>query len=368
MEQGTDVLIIGGGPAGLATAIAARRKGFQVTVADGAKPPIDKACGEGLMPHALAALRKLGITIDSSEGQPFRGIRFLDESTSVEANFSGECGVGIRRTVLHQKMAERARECGVNLLWNTTVTGLCPDGAILEGRQLRADWIIGADGIHSRVRRWSGLEAGFRPELRFAHRQHYRGKSWTDYVEVHWGQNMQAYVTPIVNEETCVVLITRNPRMRFSEGLSAFPRLADRLDKSGLTSVERGAVTTTRKLPRVYRGNIALTGDASGSVDAISGEGLGLSFRQAMALADALESGKLEGYQAAHGQLARRPNIMARLLLLLDRYAPLRTRVLRGMAKDPDTFSRMLAVHVEEASPMLLARTSARLGWQLLTA
>src|SRR3979490_781323 len=56
MGEGTSVLVIGGGPAGLAVAIAARMKGFDVTVADGAKPPIDKACGEGLMPGTMAAL------------------------------------------------------------------------------------------------------------------------------------------------------------------------------------------------------------------------------------------------------------------------------------------------------------------------
>lgn len=368
MGRGTDVLVAGGGPAGLAVAIAARKKGLKVTVADGAKPPIDKACGEGLMPGTLAALRELGITIDPSEGQPFRGIRFVDESTSVEANFSGERGVGVRRTVLHQKMLDRAVECGVNLLWSTPVTGLCPDGAILDGRLLKATWIIGADGMHSRVRRWSGLEKHFRPEFRFAQRRHYRLKPWTDCMEVHWGQDMQAYVTPLANEATCVVLISRDPQMRLSEGWSAFPKLADRLAKAELSSVERGAVTTTCRLPRVYRGNVALAGDASGSVDAVTGEGLGLSFGQAMALGDALDTGKLEKYQSAHRRLARPPNIKARLLLLLDRFAPLRRRVLQGMAKDPDIFSRMLTVHAEEASPALLARTSARFGWQLLTA
>jgi flavin-dependent dehydrogenase len=368
MGQGKSVLVIGGGPAGLAAAIAARKRGFQVILADGAKPPIDKACGEGLMPGTLAALRELGITLNASDGQPFRGIRFLDESISVEANFSGKCGLGVRRTVLHQKMVERAAECGVNLLWNTPVTGLCADGAILDGRLLKVNWIIGADGIHSRVRRWSGLEAGFRPEFRFAQRRHYRMKPWTDCVEVYWGQDLQAYVTPLGAEETCVVLISSNPRVRFSEVLSAFPKLAERLVNAELSSMERGAVTATCRLPRVHRGNVALTGDASGSVDAVTGEGLGLSFRQATTLADALKAGKLEKYQEAHRRLARRPNIMARLLLFLDRFAPLRTRVLRGMAKDPDIFSRMLAVHTEEASPALLARTSARLGWQLLTA
>jgi len=46
-------------------------KGFDVTVADGAKPPIDKACGEGLMPDTLRALRELGVAIRPEDGQVF---------------------------------------------------------------------------------------------------------------------------------------------------------------------------------------------------------------------------------------------------------------------------------------------------------
>src|SRR5437660_222575 len=121
MGEGTGVLVIGGGPAGLAVAIAARMKGFTVTVADGAKPPIDKACGEGLMPGTMAALRQLGVTICPDDGRVFRGVRFVDAATSVEANFSHARGFGVRRTVLNQKMVQRAQECGVTLLWNTPV-------------------------------------------------------------------------------------------------------------------------------------------------------------------------------------------------------------------------------------------------------
>src|SRR6267142_2454477 len=68
----TEILVIGGGPAGLAAAIAARKKGFEVMVADGARPPSDKACGEGLMPNTLAAIRELGIEIHPWEGKIFR--------------------------------------------------------------------------------------------------------------------------------------------------------------------------------------------------------------------------------------------------------------------------------------------------------
>ncbi len=138
MREGTGVLVIGGGPAGLAAAIAARMKGFEVTVADGAKPPIDKACGEGLMPGTMAALRELGVAICPSDGQVFRGIRFVDAATSVEASFPGAGGFGVRRTTLHQKMVERAQECGITLLWNTPVAGFSSDGSILGDTVIKA--------------------------------------------------------------------------------------------------------------------------------------------------------------------------------------------------------------------------------------
>src|SRR5260370_23805 len=124
MGERTGVLVIGGGPAGLAGAIAAGMKGFDVTVADGAKSPIDKACGEGLMPSTMAALRELGVTICPGDGQIFRGIRFVDAATLVEASFSGAGGFGVRRTVLHKKMVGRAPEDGLTLLWNTPVAGV----------------------------------------------------------------------------------------------------------------------------------------------------------------------------------------------------------------------------------------------------
>jgi flavin-dependent dehydrogenase len=364
MEHRTDVLVIGGGPAGLAAAIAAVQKGFDVTVADGAKPPIDKVCGEGLMPNTLAALRELGVEISARDGQVFRGIRFADKTTSVEANFSGANGLGVRRTVLHEKMAERARECGVHLLWNTPVTGLSEDGAILGGTEWKAKWIIGADGIRSRVRRWSGLDSNLLQNVRFAQRRHYRVKPWTDCMEIHWGREVQAYVTPVGNDETCVALISRDPRMRLEEAWREFPKLWSSLSNAELSGADRGAVTAMCKLDRVFEGNVALTGDASGSVDAITGEGLCLSFHQALALADALERGTLESYQRVHRKLAKRPNAMGWLLLLLDRYPVLRSRVLRGLARDPEVFARLIAVHLGEDSPSFLAVTSMRLGWQ----
>lgn len=368
MTEGTEVLVIGGGPAGLATAIAARMKGFAVTVVDGAKPPIDKACGEGLMPATMNALRALGVAIGPVDGQALRGVRFKDEETSVEADFLEARGFGMRRTALHQKMVDRAQECGINLLWNTTVSGLSEDGAHLGDRFYNAKWIIGADGVHSRVRRWAGLDAKSRQVMRFAQRQHFRLKPWTDCMEIHWGKAAQVYVTPLSNDEICVSLISRDSRMRLTDAWQKFPELGRRLSHAEASSTERGAVTVTRGLRQVYRGNVALTGDASGSVDAITGEGLCLSFHQAIELAEALAKGNLETYQGAHRQIAKRPTTMGRLLLFLDRYPSLRRRAFRGMAAEPELFARLLATHLGEASPKFLAATSLRMGWQFLTA
>ena len=90
----TDVLVVGGGPAGLAAAIAARAKGFRVVVADCSRPPIDKPCGEGLMPDALAALSQLGIAVRSEDSFPFRGIRFVDSSRLSSRELSRRLRVG----------------------------------------------------------------------------------------------------------------------------------------------------------------------------------------------------------------------------------------------------------------------------------
>ena len=138
--------MVGGGPAGLATAIAARRHGLSVVLADGAVPPIDKPCGEGLMPDGVEALRDLGITIPEGEAYPFRGIRFVSEGIRAEAAFPRGTAYGIRRTHLHRVSVGPCGACGVRLLWQAAVTGLHPEGALVAGELVRARWVVGADG------------------------------------------------------------------------------------------------------------------------------------------------------------------------------------------------------------------------------
>lgn len=369
MPDATDVFVIGGGPAGLAAAIAARQQGFRVTVADGAKPPIDKACGEALMPDALEAFERLGLSLPFSDSGVVHGVRFLSSNLSADAEFPrGSFGISMRRILLHKLMADRAAELGVDFLWQTPVTNISGDKVQLADRCIRSRWIVGADGVNSRVRRWAHLEAHSRTSLRYAFRRHYRVRPWTDRLEIYWGKHSQAYATAISGEEMCVAVASHDPAFRLERSLPEFPELYSRLRGAEITSAERGAVSANRKLRRVWRGNVALIGDASGTVDAITGEGLGLSFSQAVILAQSLKSGNIAGYEAAHRRLSRRPLSMARLMLLLDGRPHLQRRTLQTFRKHPEIFRRLVALHVGKFSPFHLAVDGLTLGWGLLTA
>jgi flavin-dependent dehydrogenase len=362
-----DVVIVGGGPAGLAAAIALRQKGADCLVIEALSPAIDKCCGEGLMPDAVDLLSRLGIDLSRDDGYGFRGIRFCNTIHVVDAVLPLGTGIGLRRTKLHQRMVERAVEAGVRIAWNTRAKLLDESSLVINGRMISFRWLIGADGQSSYVRRWAGLNHLRREQLRFGFRRHYQVAPWSDYVEVHWGDTGQVYITPVAQDCVCVAFITRSPHLNGADFLREFPTVATRLEHAPLLSRQRGALSATRKLRSVARDSIALVGDASGSVDAITGEGLALSFRQALALADAIERGDLAIYRAAHCSLARLPNAMARLMLTMDRWPALERRGLHALSAHPRFFQELLAIHVGEGS---LSRFAASRGismaWKLL--
>ena len=369
MNESVDVFVVGGGPAGLVAAIAARQKGFSVMVADGSDHPIDKPCGEGLIPEAQAVLDKLNVHIPREIGFRFRGIRFIWHETKSCADYPHGEGLGIRRTLLHELLVRKAQECGVKMRWKSPVTKIDSAGIEMKAGKVAARWIIGADGSGSRVRRWSGLDATSLRHERFASRRHYRIEPWTNYMEIHWGPRAQGYVTPISGEEVCVVVLAeKSEDANFAEALDSMPELKNRLADAELASRERGAITAMHQLERVKRGNVVLVGDASGTVDAITGEGLRLAFSQALTLAECLERGDLANYQRTHRQLSRRPTIMGNLMLMMGRNSVLRERTLKSLADTPGLFREFLAVHTGHANAKEIVSAGARLGWGFIAA
>jgi menaquinone-9 beta-reductase len=364
-DRVVDVFIAGAGPAGLASAIAAAGQGFHVEVADGRKPPIDKACGEGLMPDTLAALTQLGIHLDhpstqellQSSSHPLRGIRFLGNSNTSEAIFTDGNGRGLPRTVLYQLLLDRALALGVRFHWQTIVKSVHGHQIRTSKNTFRARWIVGADGHQSQIRAIAHLEKASTGPRRIALRQHFTISPWTDFVEVYWTDHAQAYVTPVSPTEVCVAFIASSKFTNIQQALNLFPALQHRLALAHPSDTHRGAITMSRRLRHVTSGNIALIGDASGSVDAITGEGLALCFRQALELAHALRAEDLALYERAHARLHRLPHFMSRAMLLMDRSPTLMTKALATLQRKPDLFSHLLQVHIGHSRLRLMGST-----------
>ena len=348
-----DLAVVGGGPVGLATAIQARAAGLDVTLFDQRRPPIDKACGEGLMPDGVEILEAMGVEVGALRAMSFAGIRYLDGERSAEARFAAGHGLGVRRPVLHQALIERALEVGARLRWGIRVVALRDGGLETSDGPVDCRWIAGADGLSSRVRRWCGLE-GRAGRSRFGVRRHFRVAPWTDLVEVYWARGHEAYVTPVGPDEIGVaILYGGEPRAApdFDRLLSSFPRLESRLAGAEVTSSDRGSGPLYRLPSGVRRGPVLLVGDAAGYLDAITGEGLALGFQQARSLAAALAANRPREYERAVRRLTATPFRLIRLLLFAERRPRIRRRVVAALDRDPELFARLLAVHARQASP-----------------
>lgn len=362
-----DVAVIGGGPAGLATAIETTNLGLRTVVLDGRHPPIDKACGEGLMPDAIKRLARIGISIGPDERGPFQGIEFSDRCSRVAAQFPCGDGWGVKRTTLQGLLSGRAEAIGVDLLWGTPVRGLDGHVVACQNCEVQARWIIGADGLHSNVRRWAGLDRYLWSRERVAFRKHFEIRPFSPYVQVIWGEAGQCYITPVGPAEISVAVIANIRNLGFEKLLSSFPSINDRLPPSCAAGAVRGSLTASRRLRRVSTGHVALVGDASGSVDAITGEGICLALQQAEAIGTAIQAGDLGTYGCKHAAIMRRPALMASILCVLSRNQRLRSRAIRALAEDHELFERMLAFHVGATGLRSLGLfASLRLGTGLL--
>lgn len=344
MAKTRDLVIVGGGPAGLATAIEARLAGLDTLVLDGRRPPIDRACGEGLMPGGVCRLKRLGVRLSATDGWIFNGVRYVTAGVSADARFGFSAGVGIRRTTLHRALGARAAELGAELRWGAAVRGLTSHGVTTDRGEVRAHWLVAADGRLSQVRSWAGIATTTPTRARFGRRRHYEIEPWTDLVEVHWGDNAEAYVTPAGPRLVGVAVLTGERPLDFDRIIGGLPQLARRLAGAPTVSDDRGAGPFGQRPARVFDRRLALVGDASGCLDPITGEGLSLAFGQAAAVIAAITAGDLRGYAAEHRRLMRLPSTITRLLLAVERRPGLRRRMIGRCAAWPTLFGRLVGL------------------------
>ncbi|WP_342469217.1 NAD(P)/FAD-dependent oxidoreductase [Promicromonospora iranensis] len=325
-----DVLVVGAGPVGLAAAVHARAAGLDVLVVDRRSGTLDKACGEGLLPGALRAVQALGV---DPPGHLLSGISYRSPGRSADHRFTSGPGRGVRRTALHDALRERAAGAGASLLHGKVcglrqhaggvevdvARGSRADGSRADGTgevrgpvTVRAGWVLGCDGLHSTVRRLAGLEpasgqhGGRSTGDRYGLRRHFRVPPWTDLVEVHWSPDVEAYVTPVGEQTVGVALL--GSRAVHEAGFdvllrSRFPELSARLADASPIGSLLGAGPLRRRSRRRSTGRVHLVGDASGYVDALTGEGVRVGLAQADAAVRHLGDG--DAYERAWRAVTR---------------------------------------------------------------
>jgi flavin-dependent dehydrogenase len=335
-----DLLVVGGGPAGIVTALYARRAGLDVALAEPRRPPIDKACGEGLMPGAVAALNGLDVHVD---GHPFAGIRYRRAGHEATARFRNGTGRGVRRAQLHAELWRTLTASGVDVV-SERITDLRHAASWVEAGGVRARYVVGADGLHSGIRRGAGLAGRPAGHRRWGQRAHFALAPWSEFVEVYWSAAAEAYVTPVAPD--CVgVAVLSATRAPFPQLLTGFPELRARLQNAA-TGPIHGAGPLRQHVRGRVAGRVLLVGDAAGYADALTGEGLAIAFACARALVHRVVAGDPQQYETDYRRITRRYRWLTGSLVTATRARPVRAAIVPMAQRMP----RLFAAAVNELS------------------
>jgi flavin-dependent dehydrogenase len=342
-RRASDVVVVGGGPVGLAAAMYAVSGGLSVVVLEPRPGAVDKACGEGLMPGAVRALATLGI---NPVGWDLVGIRYVGDGRQAEADFSAGRGRGVRRTELHTALRSATAAAGVKVFPLSAWEVLQSSAEIrvrtrgpgqTPGPDVYGRYLLAADGLHSPTRRALGLEMCTRGPQRFGQRRHYRLRPWSSHVEVHWGTYSEAYVTPVGADLVGVAVLSAR-RAPFEEQLDEFPRLRERLADASAATRVRGAGPLRQRVARRVAGRVLLVGDAAGYIDALTGEGISLGMAQARAAVSAVGDDRPQAYEHAWRQASWRYAAMTHALVQATRPAWARRAIVPAAAALPIVF------------------------------
>lgn len=369
-----EVVIAGAGPAGLAAAIVLARRGIRTMLCDAGELPVDKPCGEGLMPRGIWHLERLGFSRREiwALGEPITGVRYVSPSgRDAEASFAEGLGVGIARVRLAGALLDlAARQPALTVLARTPVrlVSAGPRPCVTAGgARLEPRLVIGADGLHSAVRRDAGIESRSVPPLRFGSRRHYLVLRRPARVEVHWAEGAEAYVTPIAERQVNVALLwdrdARHARDPDHTIWDSFPRLADELEPLAALCPARSAGPMHHEVSLPATDGVVLLGDAAGYTDALTGDGVALAVEQALLLEElvvprlhdldegqSLSLGDLEPFVRA-AQRARRENRrLSSWLLRVKRHPAALEAVIGALSADPRLFRHYLSVAQGSAS------------------
>lgn len=302
-----DVAIAGGGPAGAALAIELGRRGIRVNLYEKKRHPRLKACGEGLLPHGVAALCDIAGLPDAPR---VRGLRFVAGEASADADFPDGFGLVVRRDWFDRWLFERA--------------AATPNVDARMGTPYRPEgepFTVGADGRNSIFHRRFEVRRPGRTRVGLsAHAIGLEGVN--DRVEVFFHREGELYVAPTGGGETLVAALFHHERFRrdgITHLLRTIPAIRDRARRVELTSPVLAAAPLGLRLSRVVDERLLLIGDAAGAPDPITGDGIAMAMASVKPAADAIVSGDLASYQRVRLAMGRNAERLGRLLLAVSR-------------------------------------------------
>ncbi len=370
-----DVAIIGGGPAGLACAIRLALKEIPVVIYEPQPLPIDKPCGEGIMPDGVQELDELGILpmLDHRYTSWFNGVCFISEhGHRAVGRFHNGHGLGCRRLALSEALSVRCKQFSKIEIVQESAKHLertKKSITVIGERSSRLfRLVIGADGLRSRVRAGIGHKIDVVGSMRYGMRQHFVVAPWSKQVEVYFKPGIEAYVTPCGDDQTNITFLwqkdftARESRVCIALLLKHFPALSARIAGRAPASPEMAIGPLHQGCISPVSNGVVLVGDASGYFDAITGEGISIALRQASALSDLVasilkrkKSGMLSArdlmpYVDAHRDIVKLYYRNTGLLLWLAQRPRIMEWFIKFGEKNPRAFSWMIETSKNEQS------------------
>lgn len=331
-----EVIVVGGGPAGSATATGLAEAGHRVILLDKAAFPRHKACSEYINPAGTQLLADLNVLDDVRNAGAHRmdamivhapaGSRFVANFALAEP---GQAATGLSRYVLDQILLERAKAAGVNVCERAHVRHVLQENGRVTGVEatingiretLRASLVVGADGHSSVVSRDLGLDVTYRWPNKTGFIAHYRNVSGLDrFGEMHIARHRYAGLALLEDGLTNVAVVADGREVEsrfgsvdafFTETLQSIPGVASKLDGAQRVGSIRGVGSMARRARRVVGDGYLLVGDAASFLDPFTGEGIYEALRAAQIAAPiasrALNDGDVSANALDAYRIARR--------------------------------------------------------------
>jgi menaquinone-9 beta-reductase len=396
-----DVIVIGGGPAGSATALFLARSGHKVMLLDQATFPRDKVCGEFISPAADPILDELGVlsAIEATSPLRLRGVAISSyENTELAIEYPPHPDVkgpmtslSLPRFVFDELMMQKVKQVGVEvreghkvtdfIIEDGNVIGVRGRGASRKAFEFRSPVVVDAGGRNGISLRRFALKKKNTGSGKIALAAHWTvPKPLLDYCYMHISPPGYTGIAPTGKNQVNVVLVVDKNCLQGTD-LQGFyvqtvlqnPLRRSLLDKGEVEEKVRSVDSLAFSVRPPKAGGLLLVGDAAGFIDPFTGEGIYLSLRSAQIASGVIDAAfkkkdfsraALSAYEGLRNQEFKKKFLLSKILQWLIYNRPLCNRVIRTLAGNPDQAANLVGVIGDYYSADKVM--SFRFLWQLL--